>query len=952
MKRILINAEQPNEVRIAYLEDGKLVDFEIESAAQRSTKGNIYIGVISAVKSDLEGAFVDIGEARHGLLSFSKAGVQGSRDLRSGSNEVELEPQTPNLQVGQKILVQTFREARGEKGAALTTELSIPGRFVVLKPNSRTRAVTRNVSEVQRMRLREVGNKLPNVENVGWIMRTTAVNHTMDEVTGDFNRMMNLWRNIEHAFEQNQHRAPSLVYSDNTTMQRVLRDRLRRDGTKVIVDDPSMYRESRAFASDFMPELRDQIEIYRGGRPIFDAFRVGNDVASSFARKVSLPSGGEVVFDPTEALLSIDVNSAKNTAGANLEETALNTNVEAAREICRQLMIRNIGGLIVVDFIDMVTEGYNEQVEKVVEECLSKDTANSASSKISEFGLMQLNRQRRRPSIYDTHFVECDHCHGCYVPRTETQAHRVLRRLSYLMHDTTRQDNQYLCRVPEDMASFILNKERQYLRDLEINTRKQVVIIADASLNNGGFDIKARHVHGLDFEGGSNLEELLEQSQKDTANRQRADLPAEPQPDPVPLVSPLSDKAPKKKKTKSAKSANASKKKRGKAKPKRTGVLRLIDALLGRKQAKSTKRKQTSNRSAKQGKKKSQAQRKTTKTGNTRTRKTNTGKDNQRTAKPKKKQTVKQNDTKNVRRERPTQKSKQNVPSSARKPQANKNVKREVEKRSSPSAGNANEPKTRGKPTDKVRTAADLKQGADAVAKNEGKTKDSPQQNRRMPRNVRTSGEQQGQTRPQRRSPASGSTREKTANVQSQAKQGNRDDSSSQQPARAQRPMRDPSIQSEENKRAPQNRRSGGRPDQVDARKPTPAPKEPVPSTQEQTQNQPHPQGDQAAPRRQFAANDPRSRQQPAPSGTRRPPASTNGQPEHSETPASTQPKVPARQPTKPPSQAVAEEDASPKTATQESREVSETATLKPAASQEEASRAGNDPRARVGANP
>ncbi len=748
MKRILINAEQPNEVRVAYLEDGKLVDFEIESSTQTSVKGNIYIGVITAVKTDLEGAFVDIGEERHGLLAFSKAGGRGSRDTRTQESDEPVEIEHPDLQVGQKVLVQVFREARGEKGSALSMELSLPGRFIVLKPNSNVRAVTRNVSEVQRMRLRELGNQLPNVENVGWIMRTTAVNHTLEEITSDFHRLMNLWRNVQHAYEENQQHAPVLVYSDNTLMQRVLRDRLRRDGTKVIVDDPSLYRESRSYASDFMPELRDQIEHYRGDRPIFDTFRVENDVASLFSRKVTLPSGGELVFDPTEALLSIDVNSAKNTGGETLEETALHTNLEAAAELCRQLMIRNIGGLIIVDFIDMLTEGYNEQVEQVVRECLSKDTANSECTAISEFGLMQLNRQRRRSSIYDTHFEECEHCQGGrFVRRAETNANQVLRKLSYLIHDPSRQENQYLCRVPDEVAAYILNKERQYLRDLELNTRKQVIVIADSTLSNDKFDIKSRRVKGIDYEGGSNLEELLHQSRQDTLNKARAEFPDEPRANPQPLVSPVDTKKPKKKKQKSTSKAVAHPKKKqnknSRGNRNKGTLSRFFTSIFGIEEKKTPKRNKKASRAG-QKRSPSQTKRKDAPQSNPQGRKiAASGKP--RTGKNKNDQ---RGNTRSTKREEKSQRENVQGSSAARAPRRDRNPNREKNVRTSRSTTNAESNKSKA-PSDKVRRAADLKQSADAAAREARKSDDVSNANRRAPRSNRAVGSN-GKRNPER----------------------------------------------------------------------------------------------------------------------------------------------------------------------------------------------------------
>ena len=950
MKRILINAEQPSEVRVAYLEDNKLVDFEIESSSQASVKGNIYIGVVTAVKTDLEGAFVDIGEERHGLLAFSKAGGRGSRETRAQSSDEPVEIEHPDLQVGQKVLVQVFREARGEKGSALSMELSLPGRFIVLKPNSNVRAVTRNVSEVQRMRLRELGNQLPNVENVGWIMRTTAVNHTLEEIASDFHRLMNLWRNIQRAYEENQQRAPVLVFSDNTLMQRVLRDRLRRDGTKVIVDDPSLYRESRSYASDFMPELRDQIEHYRGDRPIFDTFRVENAVASLFSRKVTLPSGGELVFDPTEALLSIDVNSAKNTGGETLEETALHTNLEAAEEICRQLMIRNIGGLVVVDFIDMLTEGYNEQVEQVVRQCLAKDTANSECSAISEFGLMQLNRQRRRSSIYDTHFEECESCQGArFIRRTETNANQVLRKLSYLIHDPTRQENQYLCRVPDDVAAFILNKERQYLRDLELNTRKQVIVIADTTLSNGTFDIKARRIKGIDYEGGSNLEELLHQSRQDTLSKDRTELPEEPRPNPKPLVSPVETKKSKKKKQKSsAKVASQGKKKQhkgNKQKQNTSAITRFFSAIFGAEEKAPQKRKKSSTA----GQKRSPTKSKRRATSSPKSTGRNvTASDKSRGSRSRDDQRNKGRATK---RDDKTQRVSGKTNAPARTPKREKSPSRDKNTRSDArsSTDGANKSKT---PSDNVRRAADLKQSADAVAREERKSQTASTPNRRAPRSSRTVGSSTKGS-PKKHSNPGQSTQKggESNNVQGREAE-QKLETQAQSERQAERPTNRQRAKTSNQRQVTNRRRSeaindGDGQDRDVPEKPIVAPsqKELDSSNEADTSVQQDP----ATPERQFAANDPRAASQAQISDS-----SSSADEEGTKKPTTEEKTSDYPTPSDPLNESASSELSAtpPVPSTSESKQEPETSAIQPSLSEEPSAspgRAANDPRSHLG---
>lgn len=955
MKRILINAELPNEVRVAYLEDGKLVDFEIESSTQASVKGNIYVGVVTAVKIDLEGAFVDIGEERHGLLAFSKAGGRGSRETRGQPSEEPTEIEHPDLQVGQKVLVQVFREARGEKGSALSMELSLPGRFIVLKPNSNVRAVTRNVSEVQRMRLRELGNQLPNVEGVGWIMRTTAVNHTLEEITSDFHRLMNLWRNIQRAYEENQQRAPVLVFSDNTLMQRVLRDRLRRDGTKVIVDDPSLYRESRNYASDFMPELRDQIEHYRGDRPIFDTFRVENAVASIFSRKVTLPSGGELVFDPTEALLSIDVNSAKNTSGETLEETALHTNLEAAEEICRQLMIRNIGGLVVVDFIDMLTEGYNEQVEQVVRQCLARDTANSECSVISEFGLMQLNRQRRRPSIYDTHFEECESSQGVFVKRTETNANQVLRKLSYLIHDPSRQDNQYLCRVPDDVAYFILNKERQYLRDIELNTRKQVIVIADATLTNGTFDIKSRRVKGIDYEGGSNLEELIHESRQDTLSKDRPELPEEPRANPQPLVSPVGNMKTKKKKQKSSTKAAVHGKKKPqksrKQKHKSSALSRFFTSIFGADEKKPKKGKKTQSTGQKQRQTKTNRRTKSTAKAQGQGRNLSSS-ERSRSERSKSEQRGKE---KSAKREKRPQRASSQSNSPARAPRREKTPTREKSTR--PDVRTANDDSRRNKaPSDNVRRAADLKQSADAAKSEERKTQDqdSSTQNRRAPRSSRTVGpSSKNSTQKQRGRQQSAPKPAHDKNVREQdneQSEGIHAESSSQPQDRSKHRSAKPSNDPQPSSKAQTSSETDSSiPDGRDEQKPPAAPNKLEPTSMDE--GNPAVEHETETSKPQFAANDPRSNTKTQ--TDENPPTAPN----LNSNPSTTKERDPADEASsQPPVESTDSQTsfAPPDKTPQESQQAAQSAPDQTPDLEEEHSespRAANDPRSRIGSD-
>ena len=527
MKRILINGTPQSEIRIAQVVDSRVTDFTIEPREQRLIEDNIYLGVVAAIRSDLECAFVDIGEERRGMLS-----LKDENATEDENGQVTNQRFKSNLNVGEKILVQVDVEPRGEKGASLTTDLSVPGRYIVIKPNSTARGISRNLSEENREKLREVGSQLPETDGIGWILRTSAQNQSIEELKADYHRILNLWNRIDSVSKQNMHKAPVLLFSGNTTMQRVLKDRLHADGTEVHIDEPKLFREAQEYASDFMPELREQIYHYTRNQPLFKAFRVDRQINSAFEREVTLQSGGTLVFDPTEALLSIDVNSAKNTRAKNLRDTALNTNLQAAREVCRQLILRNVGGLVVIDFIDMDSDEARASVEKEMMNSLRRDPARTVCGSISEFGLLELSRQRRNrgPSIYDTHYAECDQCHGGrFLPTVETQVTHFLRDLTYQVLDTQKQNNQFICRLPEQTAVYVLNKEREYLRSLETKAKKQIVIIPDPTLEDASTVVWARHVKALDYEDGSNLGEVVEEQTKKTKNNRRPDIPPEPQ---------------------------------------------------------------------------------------------------------------------------------------------------------------------------------------------------------------------------------------------------------------------------------------------------------------------------------------------------------------------------------------------------------------------------------------
>ena len=405
MKRMLINASQPEEVRIALVDGQKLYDLDIENRAREQKKSSIYKAKITRVEPSLEAAFVDFGSERHGFLPLKEISREyfGKRDNRAPIQELVSE--------GQEIIVQVDKEERGNKGAALTTFISLAGRYMVLMPNNpRAGGISRRIEGEDRDELREALSSLDTPDGMGVIVRTAGVGRNREELEWDLNNLQNLWRAICDANETSP--TPTLLYQENNAVLRAIRDNLRRDIGEVLIEGDEAFHEASAFIQQVMPHYKDKVKAYSDGIPLFSRYQIESQIETAFQHTVKLPSGGSIVIDPTEALVSIDINSARATKGADIEETALNTNLEAADEIARQLRIRDIGGLIVIDFIDMMVQKNQRAVENRVRDALEADRARVQVSRISRFGLMEMSRQRLRPSLEEISTVLCPRCTG------------------------------------------------------------------------------------------------------------------------------------------------------------------------------------------------------------------------------------------------------------------------------------------------------------------------------------------------------------------------------------------------------------------------------------------------------------------------------------------------------------------------------------------------------------
>ncbi|MBK8524918.1 MAG: Rne/Rng family ribonuclease, partial [Betaproteobacteria bacterium] len=425
MKRMLFNATQAEELRVAIVDGQKLIDLDIESASKEQRKSNIYKGVITRVEPSLEAAFVSYGEERHGFLPF--------KEISRAYFQPGVEPSKARIQdaikEGQELIVQVEKDERGNKGAALTTFISLAGRYLVLMPNNpRGGGVSRRVEGDERAELREIMDQLQVPQGMSLIARTAAIGRNAEELQWDLNYLLQLWSAIEGA--ANQQSGHFLIYLEGSLVIRAIRDYFQPDIGEILIDTDDVYEQARAFMGTVMPGNINRIKRYHDDVPLFSRFQIEHQIESAYSRQVNLPSGGAIVIDHTEALVSCDVNSGRSTRGADIEETAFKTNLEAAEELARQLRLRDLGGLIVIDFIDMESTKNQREVENRLRDALHHDRARVQMGKISRFGLMELSRQRLRPALAETSYITCPRCTGTgHIRSTESAALHILRIL-------------------------------------------------------------------------------------------------------------------------------------------------------------------------------------------------------------------------------------------------------------------------------------------------------------------------------------------------------------------------------------------------------------------------------------------------------------------------------------------------------------------------------------------
>lgn len=480
MKRMLINATQPEEVRVALVDGQRLYDLDIESTARQQKKSNIYKAKVARIEPSLEAAFLDYGAARHGFLPckeiFRKLYKSKSQENKN-NDRLTIKDM---LEEGQELIVQVEKEERGNKGAALSTFISLAGRYLVFMPNNpNVEGVSRQIEGEDRLEARDAMNGLIVPEGVGLILRTVGVGKSKEELQWDLDYLSQLWGTIKNASKERS--APFLIYQESDAMIRAIRDYLRGDISEIWIDDQNMHEKCHEFMNQVMPHNLNKLQLYKESDPLFTRYQIESQIESAFSRIVHLPSGGALIIDHTEALISIDINSAKSTKGSDIEETALSTNLEAAEEISRQLRLRDIGGLIVIDFIDMMNLNNKRKVEIALRENLHSDRARVQLGKISRFGLFEMSRQRLRPSLDDSNHSSCPRCDGQGTIRNvKSLSLSVLRIIEEeAMKDMT---SKLIVHTPVDTTSFLLNEKRDLISDIQQRLDVEIIIIPDTSL--------------------------------------------------------------------------------------------------------------------------------------------------------------------------------------------------------------------------------------------------------------------------------------------------------------------------------------------------------------------------------------------------------------------------------------------------------------------------------------
>ena len=484
MKKMLINATEREEVRVALVDGQRLYDLDIENRARLQTKANIYKAKVTRVEPSLEAAFVDFGAERHGFLPLKEIAHQYYRSSSPDEGKMKIKDA---IKEGTEVIVQVDKEERGTKGAALTTYISLPGRYMVLMPNNpRAGGISRRIEGDDRSELRDALAQLEIPDGMGVIIRTAGVGRTAEELQWDLDYLLKLWAAISDAADENA--PPTLLYQESDVIIRAIRDYLKDDIDQVLIDEPHSHRQALDFVSMVMPKYQSRIKAYNDALPLFNRFQVEGQIETAFQREVRLPSGGSIVIDPTEALVSIDINSARATKGSDIEATAVQTNLEAADEIARQLRLRDMGGLVVIDFIDMSASKNQRAVENRMRDALEIDRARVQLGRISRFGLLEMSRQRLRPSLGETSGMVCPRCTGQGSIRdTKSLALAILR----LIQEETSKERTGEVRVivPVDVSAFLLNEKRAAVGEIEQASKVRVVVIPNPNMQTPHFEV-------------------------------------------------------------------------------------------------------------------------------------------------------------------------------------------------------------------------------------------------------------------------------------------------------------------------------------------------------------------------------------------------------------------------------------------------------------------------------
>lgn len=501
MKRMLFNATQAEELRVAIVDGQSLIDLDIETLGKEQRKGNVYKGVITRIEPSLEACFVDYGTDRHGFLPFKEVSCSYFNDYDGGRARIQ-----NVLSEGMEVIVQVEKDERGNKGAALTTFVSLAGRYLVLMPNNpRGGGVSRRIEGEERQELKAAMAALEVSRGMSLIARTAGIGRSVEELQWDLNYLQQLWQAIEAAAKE--HSDPYLLFMESALLIRAIRDYFQPDIGEILIDTQEVYDQVSEFMSYVMPAYAPRLKHYNDHTPLFSRFQIEHQIESAFSRSVTLPSGGAIVIDHTEALVSIDVNSARATRGADIEDTAFKTNMEAAEEVARQMRLRDLGGLVVIDFIDMENSRHQRDVEITLREALKKDRARVQTGKLSRFGLLELSRQRLKPSLGESSHNACPRCGGTgFIRGIESTALHVLR----IIQEEAMKDNtgEVHAQVPVDVATFLLNEKRAELFGLEERLDVSVLLIPNTHLENPHYQISRVRTDNIEEDAAPSYQQM------------------------------------------------------------------------------------------------------------------------------------------------------------------------------------------------------------------------------------------------------------------------------------------------------------------------------------------------------------------------------------------------------------------------------------------------------------